>query len=66
MKMIGNVVALRELIQLVVDLVQSEEKRGSTTRRCEDCLLLDGLVQDASIVVVLAQLQDSLVAHRRC
>jgi len=59
MNLIGNVLALREFTQLIVDLVQSEEERGPTSR-CEDCLP-SGLVQDAHIVVALPQLQDSVV-----
>jgi len=62
MNLIGNVLALREFTQLVVDFVQSEEKRGPTSL-CEDCFLLSGLVQDAYFVVALTQLQDSVVAN---
>jgi len=60
MNLIGNVLALRDFTELVVDLVQSKEKR-SPRSRCEDCLLRSGLVQDAYIVVALPQLDDSVV-----
>jgi len=60
MNMIGNVLALREFTELVVDLVQSKEKR-SPRCRCEDCLLLIGLVQDAYIVVALPQLEVTVI-----
>jgi len=58
--LIGSVLALHEFTEWVVDLVQSKEKR-SPSSLCEDCLTLNGLVQDAYIVVALSQLDDSVV-----
>ena len=61
MNSIGNVLALCTFTQFVVDVVQAKVERGPTTR-CEECLLLSGFVQDAYIIVVFPQLQDSILA----